>query len=193
MDHELSSRPRAITIENGQMYEGFQKKQEQAREKLKKKFKRKGWEFEHKIIKIDSDGTYDGGLPQPVIWITQAALAIGKDEQLFLGWIKGDDATANLCRIKQIWELLIELNDKGKATLHLPLQFAKKHEIIGWCKENKIYSNCWWCENPTEQGRKCGQCDCCLAMVAAEAILAQKAKKKPDVIKELADKLKSME
>lgn len=167
--------PRTIAIENSQLGEQFLEKQEKSRNKLKRKFDRKNWPFNHVTLNVNSEGEYRGTHPQPIMWLSQASLIIENNEPLFIGWIRGDDATAKLSEYKKLWKYLTKLNGK-KSKLCAPLSMCYKYEIIKEAKKENIYKDCWWCEHPTKNGRRCKGCPCCLTMIGAEAILEQTEK-----------------
>lgn len=164
--------PRAITFECNQFSQKQEEMQTKARDKLQKVFKSKKWDFEHKTFKIDTSDSYNinGTFPQPVMWLATASLFVMDKEPLLVGWVKGDCAMNYLSEFRELWRLLTSLNGK-KSELVTPLVEFSKYEVARRAKDLKILNKCWYCELPTETGKACGACDCCLTMIGAKAIM----------------------
>lgn len=166
---EKDKKPWTLTIESNQLDSKQQELQKISRNKLTKFFKSKKWDFEQKTINLN-DTVYCGTFPQPLMWLTQAALCIKDEEPLMVGWIRGDDATSHLHELQKLWKILIKLNGK-RSKLITPLRFDTKYDVLREIRNKKIENKCWYCESPTDKNRPCGKCIPCLNMIGAKAIL----------------------
>jgi len=170
-------RPRTIAMECTQIDSNQEEMQTKSRDKLMRFFKRKKWDFDHTTIQIPTNDhvSISGSFPQPIMWLTQAALYVRDEEPLLMGWIRGDDATARWCEFRDLWRMLTNINGK-RSELILPLHTYRKYHVVERAKDLGILSKCWYCENPKDNGRPCQQCDCCLTMIGTQAILDHQKK-----------------
>lgn len=147
--------------------------QRNARNAIREALKKQGHEWDHTEVtvynhsingKLDSNGEFgaegageNGGIVQPLIWIPIAILYLKSDEDLVLGYIKGDDAQYYLTTLRNGFDNLQWVAGRTGKML-TPLDCTSKAEVIHHLKEAKIYKYTWHCEDPiyavTRSGKK---------------------------------------
>ena len=171
--------PRTFSIESPQFNDLQMIKQKQSRDKQIAFYKKKNWNFKHHNININYNGLINGAFPQPLMFLQVASMIIENEEPLFLGWIRQDDATKNLDYFSDLWDKMTKINGKT-CPLFIPYNFFKKSEIINSAKSKGIFNKSWWCEMPikTKRGtiKACLECNSCLDMVGANAIISHQNK-----------------
>jgi len=137
-------------------------------------------------------------LIQPIMWISNAITYLEQNEDLYVGWIKGDCSLFCVEDIKIFFNAMQRLQGKtGK--LRIPFYLNQKHEIVRYLRKVDVGGKfvdfvklCWWCESPKGENNKskqCGWCVPCTNFHHAELILKHSKhyhefkRKKNDVIK----------
>lgn len=161
--------PRVLIVESRQLGKAKQLMESKARRKIRKFLK---YKFDDVFVKLDPNPGYNGdGLPQPMMWLSQAAMLIDDGEPFVVGWLRSDhDVCRRINVIKDVWSGLCRLADK-KCPLWTPLINNTKAEVIEECRKYNILDLCWWCECPIKDGRSykaCGTCGPCLNMITSE-------------------------
>jgi len=152
---------RALSIVHDQV--PANKEQAQARKNILKEFKRRGLHVVHSTVRVKTTGLFSvkgGGNTQAVLWLGLAVPYLFKDEDLYAGYIRGDDywhyegwlqeAFKNLKHAKYL-----------KGRLRTPLEWLTKGEVIKELKQKKLLRLTWYCENPKKNGKPCGKCHSC--------------------------------
>lgn len=134
--------------------------QRNARQQITKQLNKQGHHWPHTEIIIthktphkedpdfEAQGAGDkGGIIQPIIWLPIATPYLHTNENLALGYIRGDDAQYYITTLRKAFDNLQWIAGRtGK--LITPLDNTSKPEIIHWLKDAKLYQHCWYCENP---------------------------------------------
>lgn len=157
--------------------------------KLKHPIRQGGFEGEgkrgidHGEVKILQQGIHTAwcsGLLQPPIWLFTAIPYLEENEDLYVGYVRGDD----IWHYKQI---LLELFDRLKrltqrnGRLIFPLEWVDKHDIIEYLKRANLDKDVWYCEDPKTPFKPCKKCKSCethkLALLQYEEKQAENTKK----------------
>lgn len=120
--------------------------------------------------------TSNGGAMQPQMWIATAALYLEEDEDLYMGYIRGDDVWHYREWVCDLFYNLKTLMYK-KGTLQFPLEWTAKYEVIGQLKECGLLDLCWTCEAPAD-GKACGRCTPCTSLWTAKQMYKKVAAEK---------------
>jgi 7-cyano-7-deazaguanine synthase in queuosine biosynthesis len=140
-----------------------------ARAKLLRRLKRLGLTIQHTTVTIDHAGDFDVGMPggtyQPGIWLGAAMQFLEAEDDLCFGYIRGDDFWHRRAAFETAFRELQGMRE-GRGQVRFPLEWDTKADVIRRLQELKLYSACWWCENP-EGGRRCRKCVPCLTHEAA--------------------------
>lgn len=104
--------------------------------------------------------------PQAFLWFTIAMNYLEPDEDLYAGYIRGDDFWHHIGAVRHSFGALKALAGHG-GTMIFPLEWERKSDVIRRTKELGLYDLCWWCEenSPPKVNRKlvaCGKCQSCL-------------------------------
>ncbi len=116
-------------------------------------------DIDHRGGSID----YFNGLIQPTLWLLHAAQYLGETEDLFVGYIRGDDFWHYKTEIVTAFNSLQAVaNRTGK--LLFPLEWLSKEDVINALARAKLSKLVWYCEKPVA-GKKCNptknQCHSC--------------------------------
>ena len=149
---------RTISFTHPQL--GANLEQTVARSKLKKKLEKKYGAFESLEFSLGDGLINQYGLAQPVMWTTNAAMALLKDEDLLVGYIRGDDVWHYRSELLSIFQICQKLTGKEGEIL-FPLEWVDKGEVIGYLHEEGLLKDTFWCEKPENIGRSCGECSSC--------------------------------
>lgn len=171
MLYDLALRSEATPVRSlGVNYEhvGGNKRFAAARKALLAAFERKGLQIVHSEIELSfsNEDTYmqlgDGGIIQPVIWLSFAQLVLMKAEDLYLGYVRGDDLWRHHSEVTTIFNAAQSMTGKtGK--LQFPLEYERKHQIIERLQKLELLSLCAWCESTSDSLDPCGNCASCEA------------------------------
>lgn len=144
-----------------------------ARTALWQRLKKDGHNIKRLEIEIKHDGEFsagngDGGLPQPPIWLATAIPYLRPDEDLYMGYIRGDDIWHYIGWLHQAFNGMKGLlNLRG--SLQIPLEWKSKADVIrefGDDKFKKYLEFVWHCESP-KGFKECGECASCERHAAA--------------------------
>lgn len=154
---------RALTIIHDQV--SPTKQPARARKKAKYYWKKKGYHLEHTEIEINRvDSNWDvqainnGGLAQPVFWLTFAIPYLNEKEDLYFGYIKEDCIWHHKSEFQEGFKYLSRMCCK-QGKLRTPFALAHKRSIIKRLKESDdLYKRTWWCERNDNINKVCGKC-----------------------------------
>ena len=148
------------------------KEQRSARKMVLKWMKKNGHHIHHQEVEVKHTGELircngsngvaagNGGISQYTMWMFTALNYLDAEEDLYMGYIHGDDIWWYR---HEIWEsfrhLLYIMGKKGE--LKFPLGHMKKSKIIESLKERGLYNLIWYCETPNK-GKRCGRCEPCI-------------------------------
>jgi len=122
---------------------------------------RKKFEFNHGEISISQDAielSANGGIIQPMMWILQASQYLEANEDLYVGYIKGDDIWHYRSSLFNAFQHVQEFTHRtGK--LILPLEWVSKAEVLYRLQDLKLLKHTWYCE--FSDTAKCGKCPSC--------------------------------
>jgi hypothetical protein len=122
---------------------------------------RKKYDFPHGEISISQDGIdiAPGGMPQPMIWLLQASQYLEKDEDLYAGYVEGDQVWHYRASLVYAFQYVQEFTHRtGK--LVLPLEWTTKSEVLYNLQKLRLLNHTWHCELPVE-GKRCKHCPSC--------------------------------
>jgi hypothetical protein len=111
------------------------------------------------------------GIVQPILWLCNIAPLLVNGSELYMGYIKGDDAVNMLTHIQNFWDesLIIQANKDIK--LIFPLLYTEKFQVIRYFIENHPKTLEWLvsCENEGEEidDLNCGHCTPCRHLAVA--------------------------
>jgi 7-cyano-7-deazaguanine synthase in queuosine biosynthesis len=165
--HEI----RAITFKHPQLW--AEAEQAHARQQITEQIKQRfpGVHLQQNVISMSYseaciDGDIPNGLTQPQFWLI-AQSYLHQDEDLYIGYIRGDDALSRLHQIETAFYALQQIGGKtGKLLFPLNTSGWGKVEIINMLREWGVYDLCWYCSHP-KNGKPCGYCTSCLTHGAA--------------------------
>jgi 7-cyano-7-deazaguanine synthase in queuosine biosynthesis len=156
-EHEI----RTISIIHEQIYDS---KQMESRQKIKEKLVKEFGDFESINVNISINGSKDGvcidegGLFQPVLWISTASGFLKNNENLYLGYIAGDDVWTSIYQIKTLFSNAQEIMNKSGKII-FPLYTNNKSDVIMDLSSTGLLEDTWFCQEngPTP----CGKCHSC--------------------------------
>jgi hypothetical protein len=128
---------------------------------LQKKFKNN---FVCGEIEISQNGLFIdsyGGIVQPPLWLLHASLYLDRDEDLYAGYIRGDDLWHHRDQLYEAFSVIQSFTGRTGRLL-LPLEWVTKAEIIVRLKRARLLKHTWYCEL-SKDGRCCRQCPSCYA------------------------------
>jgi hypothetical protein len=161
--------------------------QRHARERIKQWLKKKKVpliDYNEIELKYENRGDFcietGGGLIQPATWIPIAATFLKEKEDLYLGYIRGDDFWHYQNQAYWSFRYLQEMAQK-QGVMKTPLEWQTKYDVIKKLKEVGLLKLCWTCEFPTPKEKPCGKCFPCCSIQSALWRLSKepKAKKLP--------------
>lgn len=131
---------------------------------------RYGYKFEHGEVKIRNSGIYmqpsDQGLVQPQIWLSQACAYLTKNENLYVGYIKGDDIWHYQGWLFESFRSLQAMAYRT-GELKIPLEWFNKPVIISYLKKEKVLNKTWSCQESPKNGKPCHKCASCVSHATA--------------------------
>ncbi|KKM65846.1 hypothetical protein LCGC14_1487170 [marine sediment metagenome] len=148
------------------------KEQRAARKKVLRWMKKSGYHIFHQEIEVkhsgenifcnEHEGAYAGnGISQYPIWMLSAVNYLQAEEDMYLGYIKGDDIWDCRYQIEESFRLLLHIMGK-KGEIKFPLDRHSKPYVIQALKERGLYDLTWYCEDPDRKGKRCGVCHPCI-------------------------------
>jgi 7-cyano-7-deazaguanine synthase in queuosine biosynthesis len=158
--------------------------QRHARERIKQWLKKKKVpliDYNEVELKYDNRSDFSmetgGGLIQPATWIPIAATFLKEKEDLYLGYIRGDDFWHYQAQAYWAFKYLQEISRK-QGVLKTPLEWQTKDDVIRKLKEIGLFKLCWTCERPSPKEKSCGKCVPCCSMNSALWRLSKEPKPK---------------
>lgn len=148
---------RTISIVQSQFWHNEQ--QRLARKLIVGHFKRRKIVWPHIEVVIQHKYPFDhrGHIQMngvlPAIWLGIATQYLAKDEDLAIGYIKGDNAIHWLEHIRESFKWLQRLAFRNGSLL-LPVEWHSKAMILAGLKKHKLLRKCWWCEGLAGSGIK---------------------------------------
>jgi 7-cyano-7-deazaguanine synthase in queuosine biosynthesis len=141
----------------------------------------RGFRINHGEVIVAHDGATgiqnSYGLPQAALWVSLSPLYLGEKEDLYAGYVRGDDACHHKEALKGVFGW--QQNLLGKTgNLLWPLEWTHKSEVIARLKAAKLLNLVWWCEQMTKDGSNCGKCSSCITHALALKRLVMETKKK---------------
>lgn len=145
-----------------------------ARAAIRKWLKKRKLKFAHTELGIhphpdlcDFHGASgDGGTQQPGIWLGAVVTYLQNGEDLYAGYVRGDDLWHHRENFVYAFNNLMVMAGKD-GLLYFPLEWYDKAEVIMRLRESRgLLSRVWWCEDPVE-GRPCKKCIPCVTHYTA--------------------------
>ena len=133
---------------------------------LAAKFRARGFSFQHATLRYKQDGDLfavpGSCLNQPQLWLLAAAAFLEEKEDLYAGWIRGDDAWHYAHQVRAAFDAIQAVSGKtGK--LLTPLDDRRKYEVLAELRKLKLADDCWYCEGCDEAATTprcwCASCD----------------------------------
>jgi 7-cyano-7-deazaguanine synthase in queuosine biosynthesis len=175
---------RALTI-NQSPYSMNERAASGARKSIAEKFRKDGLiiNYINVTIKQDHSGWRSEGFigycenPQALLWLTVAINYLGRDENLYTGYIRGDDYWHSSKDYNDAFSAIQRAEQRRGLLIH-PLEWQSKVDVIKSAKDIGVYEICWWCEEERvkrvdRKFKPCGKCKSCLTHDAAEYIIAK--------------------
>ncbi len=134
-----------------------------SRELLTKDLKARGLgAFERLELSLQCSGDADanGGIIQPLFWLSLAAPYLKDKEDLYAGWIRGDDVWHHKEDVQGVFGWSQKMMNKT-GSLCTPLEWFAKEDVLADLKKAGLLKNTWHCEAPTPKGKPCNRCASC--------------------------------
>jgi len=159
---------RTIAIDHFAVWAG--EEQDAARTKILFVLRERGFRIEHETLTIrcgDRNGLPCGTsekpstlrIPQAPLWLINAIMHLEPKEDLYVGYIRGDDVWHYIQEYRWVFQYAAYLvGREGK--LFTPLEFFTKADVIQALKLAKLFQYCWTCSSP-KNGKQCGKCKEC--------------------------------
>lgn len=159
---------RAISILHPQVMSG--PRENLARISMAARFREDGYHLEHATIELKQDLFFIesvGGLTQPALWIPLALSYLRKDEDLYAGYIKGDDFWHYNAWAQQAFVGLNGVRGNYGSRFLMPLEWMEKAGVLKelYKKFPKYAKMVWYCEE--NRIVPCGSCASCRIHSAA--------------------------
>lgn len=149
---------RTVAINHKQV--GNNPESKAARQKIIKHFAKKKITWEHEEVEIDTYGGHqNGGTIQPCIWLLNATCNLKANEDLYMGYIRGDDVWHYMEQVRSIFNNIQYMTHKT-GRLQLPLEWERKKDIKKRLNQTGLLNLVWWCESPVK-GKPCNKCCSC--------------------------------
>lgn len=170
---------RAVSVVHHQV--SCQKQARRARNAIRRAMRKENLAFRHAAVRWRASGEFsghqaEGGLAQPGLWLAVAQSYLLDDEDLYLGYVKGDDVWHHFSELKQAFAGMQGLAGKTGRLL-TPLEWDRKADVIARIRRAKLYRHCWYCEGSNWRGDEpkepCGVCVPCRTHRAARWVLRQ--------------------
>lgn len=165
MLHDLALREEGIrSIGVNYEYVAGNKRFAAARKALLAVFERKGLKIDHAEVEINTSTFHfqlgDGGLIQPVVWLSFAQLMLRETEDLCVGYIKGDDIWHHRSELQSMFDDAQLMTGKS-GKLRFPVEWEPKWKVIERLQKLELLSLCAWCESSSDSTEACGICASC--------------------------------
>ena len=172
---------RTLSIDHFAVWAG--KEQAAAREKIMAVLRKQGYRVENETVTIRCGDMLcvpvrtEGSntrlrIPQAAIWIGQAVMHLNPDEDMYVGYIRGDDVWHHVREWRWAFQYMAYIVGRtGK--LIAPLEWDTKADVIEMLKKAGLFKYCWTCSDPRE-GKQCGRCKECRTQALALHELALK-------------------
>lgn len=156
-----------------------------ARDEIMHHFEKQGLTFQRTEVKINQEiksivkgewaiqGAEGGnGLTQPSVWIAECIPYLKPAENLYAGYIKGDDVWHYWRELSQGFDFL-QYTRGGTGKLMAPLEWSDKTECVRRINELGLLRKVWYCEDP-QHSKSCRNCHSCRKHNIAEVMLGLK-------------------
>lgn len=176
LEAPYSSPVRAISFSCHQI-EGGGAASKKARTKIIGVLRKKGLTIDHTEVAVSYQGDAqmlcgNGGCAQAPIWLVYAQLFLEVDEDLYLGYIRGDDIWHHKSELHWVFQYCQSVIGKtGK--LYTPLEWDRKCDVQKRLAEIELLDLCWYCEMKSD--KPCGECPACVTHKAGLAIMGTQA------------------
>ena len=134
-----------------------------ARKEILKHLRGKGYRINDSEVQIIHDGFNQikaGGAQQAALWLSMGVVYLGPNEDLYVGYVRGDDFWHYRQDYDWGFTYLRHLSNRTGKWI-APLEWVKKHEVIERLKKADLYRLVWWCEDPKNH-KPCGKCPSCV-------------------------------
>ena len=180
LQEQSHATPAIRTISINHYAVGGGPEQAQARATILGRLRAKGFRIDHSDVGVSKDGiaVVGGSIIQPLVWLATATQYLEATEDLYAGWVRGDDAWHYKHDIDWLFIHCQRMLFKTGA-LRYPLEFTHKSDVIADLRKNKLLDAVWWCEDPIG-GKPCDRCGSCVThkvALARERIMKFKAPK----------------
>ncbi len=171
---------RALSIIHPQISQ-HRKAVERSRKALKRKFREAGLTIAFLEVEITQTAAAwkeqnflgSAANPQSFLWLTMAANYLEPVEDLYSGYIRGDDFWHRAEKCQTAFAGLQSFAGREGRLIH-QLEWVDKAEVITRTKELGLYDLAWWCEDlKPPRGKPCGKCPSCRTNDAALWKLSQ--------------------
>jgi len=135
--------------------------QKKARQTILAELKAKGHHVEHREVDIEANNTgcVTGGICQPLLWLPVGVLALREDEDLYLGYVKGDDIWHYRYALFSAFDSFMAMMQKtGK--LQLTYEWTDKVDLVRELRKANLLQHIWYCEQ-SDNDKPCGKCHSC--------------------------------
>jgi 7-cyano-7-deazaguanine synthase in queuosine biosynthesis len=136
-----------------------------ARQSILKILRAQNYQISHTEVNVSCKGdsefirSENGGVIQPIMWISMATSFLQTNEDLYMGYIQGDCIWHYKHEFVSAFDQMQQVQDKtGK--LQFPLEWMHKDEIIGQLDQTGMLQHVWYCELPLNH-KPCGDCASC--------------------------------
>lgn len=168
--------PRTLSINYDEQINAGEQ-QRKVRAAFLKELARRGMKIEATELEIRKQGegyVQRNGLPQSCFWLSLAQTFLEEEEDLYLGYVRGDDIWHR--RSELIWifdNTQTILRKTGK--LFMPFEWVAKDEVLKDLAAARLDKLVWYCEcvRPGEK-KPCGWCPSCKSMSAAKHLAKRK-------------------
>lgn len=162
VDGQDTEEIRTVSIVHSQV--AAAKESRAARRKIKSWFKKKNWLFPHTEITVSMEGDFfctnaEGFSMQPALWLTEAIKILRPSEDLYFGYIRGDDFWHRQHEFVSAYDKLRNLSSRS-GSLVFPLEWTTKHAVLSQLDRAGLLDLIWYCEDP-QKGKPCGDCQPC--------------------------------
>lgn len=169
--------PRALSVNyDDQIPAGEQHRT--ARQRILKEFRRRGLKVYHSEFVFTKQGDFGlerpPGLCQPILWLGFGQSCLMEDEDLYLGYVRGDDIWHYREHIVSTFSGMQQVSRKT-GSLYFPLEWESKDEVLKQLADANLLKFVWYCE--TVRGslmKPCGWCPSCKTMSAARHLAKRK-------------------
>ena len=167
---------RTLSIDHFAVWAG--KEQAAAREKIMGVLRKQGYRVENELVTIQcgdrtglpskgpsGSGTSGFRIPQAALWIGQAVEHLEPEENLYVGYIRGDDMWHHVQEWRWAFQYMAYLVGRT-GNLFAPLEWSTKANVIERLRGAGLFPYCWTCSDPKD-GKECGRCKECMTQYLA--------------------------